>query len=181
MTSGQAGTRVTPAWMRGKELLRPAPKVTAVAPSRITVSVTAVRAGRPNGSASPIVTARGSGSRAASRCAARPWPARGARPAVIAVTALNRPARRAGSSAASPVSAHSSAGAPAATPAGRPPSVPTPYAAAAWPSTSGPAPMTPSAAPARHPAAAGITAWTTYTATTWRGVKPMDLSTPIRA
>ena len=67
--------------------------------------VTADRAGRVKGAARPIVTGRGSRIRAASRCAAYPCPAGGACPAAIAATADSRPARSAGTSAASPVSA----------------------------------------------------------------------------
>ena len=64
-----------------------------------------------NGAASPAVTGRGSGSLPASRCATCPCPARGACPVVIACTAGRRPARIAGTRAASAVSASIAAGA----------------------------------------------------------------------
>src|SRR5690349_15200382 len=91
-------------------VLRPTARTAAVSPMMIVARVAADRAGRVNGAARPAVTGRGSGSRPASRWAARPGPVRGAGPAVIAWTAESRPARRAGSRAASPASASIPAG-----------------------------------------------------------------------
>ena len=38
----------------------------------------------------------------------------------------------------------------------------------------------PHTAPAAQPATAGTATWSTYAATTWKGVNPIDFSTPIR-
>ena len=96
---------------RLSEEFSPNAKITAVAPNAIAASVTAVRAGRANGAASPRPAGRGRRSRAASRCAAYPRPARGARPAAIASAADSRPARSAGPNPASSTSANIPAGA----------------------------------------------------------------------
>ena len=67
---GSAFARDRPLATRVSEVLRPTAKVTAVAPSTMAVSVTAVRAGRANGAARPMVTGLGSGSLLSARCAA---------------------------------------------------------------------------------------------------------------
>ncbi len=96
---------------RPSAALSPNAKITAVAPNAIAARLTRVRAGRANGAARPMPTGRGRRSRAASRYAAYPRPAFGARPAAMAWVADSSPARSAGPSAASPVSASIPAGA----------------------------------------------------------------------
>ena len=68
--TGSCAACDSPPTTRFSEVLRPTANVTAAAPSSTATSVIAVRAGRANGPASPIVTGRGSRSRPNSRCAA---------------------------------------------------------------------------------------------------------------
>ena len=114
--NGSTCTGIVAEWLwlaaaRLSEELSPNAKITAVAPNATAASVTAVRAGRANGAARPRPAGLGSRSRAASRCAAYPRPARGARPAAIASAADSRPARSAGPNPASSTSANIPAGA----------------------------------------------------------------------
>src|SRR5262249_44776277 len=175
------GTVAVSSWLcaaRLSEEFSPTAKITAVAPNATAARVARARAGLANGAASPRPTGRGRRSLAASRWAAYPRPARGARPAAIAWAAGSRPARSAGPSAASAVSASIPAG--AATQAhhgtGWPPA---PQASADWRST-WTASRLPVSTPARQPARAGQPTRPRYAATTWAGVRPMDFSTPIR-
>ena len=155
--NGSTRTGIVAEWVwlaaaRLSEELSPNAKITAVAPNAIAASVTAVRAGRANGAARPR-PACGSRSRAASRCAAYPRPARGARPAAIASAADSRPARSAGPNPASSTSANIPAGAMTEAHQGTC-WLPTPYAPAELCST-GAASTLPATTPARHPARAG--------------------------
>jgi hypothetical protein len=68
--TGSALAWLRPSATRFSDALRPTANVTAVAPSSTAVNVIAVRAGRANGAASPIVTGRGSASLPSTRCAA---------------------------------------------------------------------------------------------------------------
>ena len=134
---------------------RPTARTAAVSPTVIVTSVAADRAGRVNGAASPAVTGRGSGSRPASRWAAGPGPARGAWPAVMAWTARSRPARTAGTRAASPVSVSIPAGTTILIQTGM--ATVTRNSDLSW--IRGSTHRPPSAVPASAPARAGIPSW----------------------
>ena len=67
--TGWAAACDRPPTTRFSDAPRPTANVTVSAPSKMATRVTAVRAGRANGAASPIVTGRGSGSRLRIRCA----------------------------------------------------------------------------------------------------------------
>jgi hypothetical protein len=143
-------------------LLRPTARTAAVSPMVRVASVAADREGRLNGAASPAVTGRGNGSLPASRCAASPCPARGAWPAVIAWTAESRPARTAGTRAASPVSPSIPAGTVMVIQRGT--ATVTLKSDRTW--IRGSAHRLPSAVPASAPASAGIPSWVRYVAAT---------------
>ena len=75
---------------------RPLAKTTVVTPSTTAAKVRALRAGRANGSPSPMLTERGSREPASLRCVFSPRPRLGAEPAEIAAIADIPAARRAG-------------------------------------------------------------------------------------
>ena len=117
--------------------------------------MTADRAGRENGAASPVATDSGTPSCAASRYATTPRPARGACPAVIAATAGSHPARTAGTAAATPASASMPSGTVRLIHSGT--NTRSPWTG--YRSITGSTHQFPSTVPTTAPAAAGMLTW----------------------
>jgi hypothetical protein len=95
----------------------PVAKITATLPNVIATKVTTVRSGRANGAARPSATGRGTHrSLPSSRCASHPCRPLGAAPTAMARAADRRPARSAGTSAATiggaATNTHAGAGSP---------------------------------------------------------------------
>lgn len=164
-STGTGPVRIAAAETRSSDVASPAANTTVTAPSRTATSVTAVRAGRANGVPSPYRTGNGSGVPAIARRIRYPRPVPGARPTLIACVAGSRPARVAGSTAASAMRAGMPTAAATSTQPATPPVVATEYARPAC-ASNGSASRLPSGIPTRLPTRPGNRICPVYPATT---------------